>query len=516
MPDTAERKHISRVLIVEDDASQRYTLTDIMREEGFDVVGCPTAAEALEQIEICEFAVAIVDQRLPDLSGTGLLEKIRERDNHLRVIIHTGYGSFESAKKAVNLGAFAYVEKLRDPSELISYVHRALRERLTRYTDDLEAEIAERKRTEGENKRLATALECAGEGVMITDPEGVIQYVNPAFTKVTAYTAKEVIGETPRILKSGKHPREFFAQMWRSVRRGEVWTGEIVNRRKDGTLYDAYVTVAPVEDAEGHLEGFVAVQRDLTERKRSEEQARRREEELAHVGRLSVMGEMAAGIAHELNQPLSAIMNFTSACTRMVESGDSSSADLLRNLERVSSLTTRAGETIRRIRDFARKRRPNRSTVDINEVIREVIALMVVGGHVGRAELRLELADDLPLVYADSVQLQQVLLNLVRNAAEAMEETPAADNVLTVRSEAADTHWVEVRVRDTGPGLDPKIKDRLFEPYATTKKEGLGMGLPISRSIIEAHGGRLVVEPGTGSGVTFRFRVPLAEEKSTK
>lgn len=255
-----------------------------------------------------------------------------------------------------------------------------------------------------------------------------------------------------------------------------------------------------------------ALTQEVTERKQAEERARQFLTELAHVSRLANLGELASGLAHELNQPLAAIVNYVQGCVRRMRGGIGKMDDWLAGLERAAAEATRAGEIIRRMRNFVRRQDYRRSSVDLNEVIREVLTFCEPEARQYGAALQLQLADSVPLVLADKIQLQQVVLNLVRNAFEAMANTADDRRALTIQTCVLSGPQVQVVVRDTGEGLSPDQLRRAFDPFFTTKPAGLGMGLPISQSIIEAHGGRLWAEANPAGGATFRFTLPASKE----
>ncbi len=247
----------------------------------------------------------------------------------------------------------------------------------------------------------------------------------------------------------------------------------------------------------------------VIERARAEERAREQLAQLAHVARLATMGEMASGLAHELNQPLCAIVNFTEACVELLQRNPGERDPLPHALGEVARQAERAGEVIRRLRDFVKRREPQRIAMDVNGVIREVVAFTSVELRHCEIRVRVKLAKRLPKVLADPIQIQQVLVNLVRNACEAMRENNGRPKVLTVET-ARVRGAVEVRVTDQGPGIPEEIKQRLFEPFFTTKRDGMGMGLSISRSILEVHEGRMWVTSNHKGGSTFHFSIPTA------
>jgi signal transduction histidine kinase len=237
----------------------------------------------------------------------------------------------------------------------------------------------------------------------------------------------------------------------------------------------------------------------------AKEAARQHQADLAHVGRVSLMGEMAAGLAHEINQPLAAIVNFTRGCQRRLRANGSADADMMNALEQATAQAMRAAQIIRRIRDFMRKDEPSLTWVNVNDLVRNVADLADADGRQPDVQIDLALSPAVPKIYVDSIQIEQVILNLVRNGFDAMNGPTAEPKRLSIRTEALAPRQVDVTVADTGTGLTPEVIDRIFDPFFSTKPLGLGLGLSISRSIIEAHGGRLWAEPNPAGGSQFHF-----------
>jgi C4-dicarboxylate-specific signal transduction histidine kinase len=252
------------------------------------------------------------------------------------------------------------------------------------------------------------------------------------------------------------------------------------------------------------------LQREMADRKVAEEKERQHREELAHVARLNTMGEMASSLAHEINQPLTAIVGYTRSCLRRLRSADWSADELVDPLEKAAAEAKRGGEIIRRLRKLVRKRESERLLFDVNEAAREVLAMIEPEARAKGATLQSNLTKDPLLVMADRVQVGQVILNLVRNGLEAMNDQDQHERQLTFETAAGDAGTIEVAVADCGPGGSIRDLDRLFEPFYSTKPEGLGLGLAISRTIIETHGGRLTAQPNSCGGLTFRFTLPAA------
>jgi PAS domain S-box-containing protein len=283
-------------------------------------------------------------------------------------------------------------------------------------------------------------------------------------------------------------------------------------RKHDGSLRWAVFSAIPLPDHEiGDCRGAVLTFLDITDRKNTEEESHELQAELAHVARLSTMGEMASGLAHELNQPLAAIIAYADACQELVESDRIEQAQLLDVLRAVASQADRAGKIIHRLRNLVKKSHPVRTSIQVNDAVREVAALLETEIRHAGAQVHLHLDSGMPAITGDFIQIQQVILNLMRNGLDAMSEAGLSAPELEVSSRITDDHRIEIAIRDFGRGISQENLGRLFEPFFTTKAEGLGMGLPISRTIIEAHGGRLWLTPNETTGMTARIVLPIVD-----
>jgi len=383
-----------------------------------------------------------------------------------------------------------------------------LNRKLDQTNRSLEEEFRERRRAEAQMRKLSTALEQSADLVMITDRQGVIEYVNPAFELTTGYSRVECIGQKPSILKSGQLPEETYRHMWSTILDGGVFTDVFINRRKDGSLYYEEKSVTPLKNEQQEVTYFVSTGKDITDRVRTEERAREHEAQIAHASRVSTAGELATALAHELNQPLAAIVNYAKGGIRRLRSGASQPDQLQSALDAIAQQGERSGEIIRRLRRFLSKRDLKYVTTDINRVVREAVQLASLDARQKRVRLETHLAPGLPPVTGDSIQLEQVVVNLVRNSIDAL--TGKTDGLVTVTTRLSASGEVEVCVDDTGPGLPPGGVDHLFDAFFTTKAEGMGMGLSISRSIITAHGGRLTASARQNGGAHFSFTLPTA------
>ncbi len=381
-------------------------------------------------------------------------------------------------------------------------------------------EIGGRLNAELHLRLVQSAVEQVNEGVVITDgqitaPGPKIVYVNPAFTRMTGYAQEELVGRTPRLLQGPDTDPAVLARMRGALQRGEATEGEAVNYRRDGSTYLAHWSIHPLRDAAGNLSHWVSVQRDASERRADEDLERRHREELAHVTRLSMMGELASGLAHEINQPLASISAYVEGLqTRLGR--DNLPPDVLGDiLGRVADQAETASQIVRRLRSFVVKREVVRSLASVNDLVRETLSLL--DGDLNRRGFEVcfdDVGQGLPAVSVDAVQIQQVLVNLIRNAVDASEaatpevgDPPREVEVVTTLD---GSEGVRVDVIDRGVGLSAQRLARIFDPFFSTKDDGMGMGLTISRSIIAAHGGRLWAAANPRLGCTFSLVLPAA------
>ncbi|MCW8904984.1 PhnD/SsuA/transferrin family substrate-binding protein [Sedimenticola sp.] len=359
-------------------------------------------------------------------------------------------------------------------------------------------------------------LNSVADGIIGVDLDGKTTFANRAMSQITGWSATDLIGRNQHdILHHTRadgtpHPADqcpVYAtcndQIPRFVEDDVFW-------KKDGSSFPVEYSSTPIRNEQFKTVGSVVVFRDISDRKRINEEARQHQDDLAHVARLSTMGEMASGIAHEINQPLTAIATNAHACIRMLESQSGETERVIDVMERIGSQAARAGEIIRHLRQFVKKEQPELSRIDINEVINEVITLLRTEIRKFDVKIALDLDDRIGKVMALHVQIDQVILNLARNAIEAMADIQEGTRLLSIATCNEQDDYVRVTITDTGPGLDPAVADQLFNPFVTTKPNGMGLGLSISQGIIEAHKGRIFVEPGEGRGARFVFLLPTS------
>ena len=373
-------------------------------------------------------------------------------------------------------------------------------------------------------QRHELILNSVAEGIYGVDCDGYTTFVNAAMERLTGWRADELIGQHQHELlhhthaDGTPHPAHecpVYATFRDSVPR---YVEDDVFWRKDGSSFPVEYSATPIRDERGATLGSVVVFRDMTERQQAAENIRRHQGELAHVARLSTLGEMASGIAHELNQPLTAISANARACVHLVEGGRATPEHCSDVMERIAVQAERAGEIIRHIRHFVRKEPPQTRPAAVAAMFETVLALLRPEAQRAGVVLETQVGEGAQWVLAQEIQIEQVILNLARNAIEAMSEAAVGGDAegaprrVALTALPTTSGGVEIAVTDTGPGLDPAVAETIFAPFVTTKDQGMGLGLSISSGICEAHGGRLAVASSPGAGARFHFILPAAAQ----
>src|ERR1700719_2380748 len=369
-------------------------------------------------------------------------------------------------------------------------------------------DITERKRAEEATLLLAAIVESSHDAIVSKSLNGVITSWNKGAERLFGYTAEEAVGENITLIIPPDHRDEERTIIEQLTRGERIDHFETVRMRKDGSLLDVSLTISPMKDASGRAVGASKLARDITERKRAEEALRQAQADLAYMSRVTTMGELTASLAHEIKQPISAAVTNAKTCLRWLGRDEPNVAEACEAASRLVKDVTRAADIIGRISLLFKKGALQRELVDVNELIREMITLLRSEANRYSISIRIELAEDLPKVMADRVQLQQVFMNLMLNGIDAMKGTTDGGE-LTIKSEVGDGQLL-ISVSDTGVGLPPEQAEEIFKAFFTTKDKGTGMGLPISRSIIESHGGRLWAASASGRGAAFHFTLPAA------
>jgi PAS domain S-box-containing protein len=384
--------------------------------------------------------------------------------------------------------------------------------------EGISRDVTERVVAEQTLRQLSAAVEQSPASVMITDIAGNIEYVNPAFARLTGYTLDNVKGQNPRILKSGHIPRQTYEELWRTITSGGEWRGEMLNRNKNGELYWEFASISAIVDAKGHPIRFLAVKEDITERKKAEEALRHTQEQLLQSQKIEAVGRLAGGVAHDFNNLLGVIIGYGELARATVPPPHPARA----RLEQILAAALRAADLTRQLLAFSRRQVLQPRVLDLNSIVKDTERMLrrLIGEDV---DLVVRQATDLGRIKADPGQVSQVLMNLAVNARDAMPGggllTIETANV-EVDSEYARTHaplqpgpYVQLQVKDTGVGMDEAVRQRIFEPFFTTKPEGVGTGLGLSTvyGIVKQSGGYVWVESTPGRGTTFTIHLPRAE-----
>jgi PAS domain S-box-containing protein len=495
-----------QLFLIEDDDDIALLIRKSLERAGHQVTRCRSAADALIVLGHSTFDLVLLDQRLPDMAGLDLLQVFAQEGIQVPALMVTAYGDEQLATQVLHAGALDYVVKDPALTFLTELPKRA-------------SDAVMRHRLQLLNRLLIQSLESARDGIMITDLQGTILHVNQALEHMTGYTRDEMIGQTPRLLKSGVHPPELYADLWRSILARSSWQGELTNRRKDGSSLEVSLTVSPIVNSQGRLTHFVGIQRDMTERRQLERQ-------LLHAQKMQSVGTLAGGVAHEFNNLLAGINGYAALGLR--ESGLTPTVQQF--LQHIVDLSERAAVLTRQLLAFARKpaltRRPTRMTELIRATAELVSRTLMM--EVG-LDLQETASDGEPLtVEADANQLQQALVNLALNARDALIKPGSerltvnggtgADRPITFRlrhvvvtSERAGFpqnvppgDYVQVQVADRGCGMPPEVLSQALDPFFTTKEvgQGTGLGLPVVFGIVQGHQGWLTIDSVAGQGTT--------------
>ncbi|MBI1916354.1 MAG: response regulator [Planctomycetes bacterium] len=522
MPKGAEFETLD-LFLVEDDDDIALLMRRCLERAGHRVTRCRTAAEALIVLGQCPFDLALLDQRLPDMEGIDLLEVLAQENISVPILMVTAHGDEELASRVLRAGALDYVAKDRSLTFLADLPKRV-------------AESVSKHRLLQLNRLLIQALESAHDGIMITDLQGSIRHVNQALCDLTGYSRDELLGQPPSLLKSGHHPAELYRNLWRTILNRQSWQGELTNRRKDGSLFEASLTISPILDSQGRLTHFVGIQRDVTAHKQLERQ-------LMQAQKMQSVGTLAGGVAHEFNNLLAGINGYASLGLR--EAGvDPMVREFLQN---VVDLSERAALLTRQLLAFARKPALSRRPTSMPELVHTTADLV---GRTLQMEVTLEVqecaADGSPLIVeADINQLQQAMINLALNARDALagvrgqgsgvsKEEPLssltpdpcpltpAKLVFRVREAvlAAELaafpqnvpagNYVVLEVEDGGVGMTLEVLNQALDPFFTTKEvgQGTGLGLPVVFGIVQGHQGYLTIRSAPTAGTCMSLYLP--------
>ena len=365
--------------------------------------------------------------------------------------------------------------------------------------------------------RLRSILQTVPDAMLIIDERGRIESLSTTAEHLFGYAAAEIAGKNIKMLMPAPYREQHDGYLKRYLTTGErhiIGIGRVVTgQRKDGTTFPMHLTVGELRSSDGHyFTGFI---RDLTEQQLTEDRLKELQSEVTHMSRFTALGEMASTLAHEMNQPLTAIANYLKGCHRLLERMDGDSTAVLRDaVDKAADQALRAGDIIRRLREFVARGESDRRVESLPKLIEDASTLALIGAKEAGVTVSFRLDPQAELVFADRIQIQQVLVNLIRNAVEVMAEVSTRRD-LEIATLSSSGETIEISVSDTGTGLAPEVAAHLFQPFVTTKRKGMGLGLSICRTIVEAHGGRIWVDAKPEGGTTFRFTLrPAKEEES--
>lgn len=517
------------ILAIDDNQDNLTTLKAVLKD-AFPGAVVFTAATGELGIEIAldkNPDVILLDIVMPGMDGFEVCRRLKtdERLDGIPVVFLTALRTDRQSRiKALNVGAEGFLSKPIDEEELTAQIRsmskikranefrRSESQRLSALvaerTRGIETELAQRIKAQQAQKRLATAIEQAGEGVVITDAQGFIQYVNPAMQKMTGYNKDELIGKTLRIFKSCEHSEDFYRALWTTLKHGKIWSGRFTNRKKDGVLYHEEATISPVKDELGKTTNFVAVKRDITENLELSKQ-------LVQSQKMEAVGALAGGIAHDFNNLLQVILGYS----ELYLVDESLPQEFRDDLQRINESAKRGADLVQRLLTLSRKTETNPQLINLNDRVIELRKILdrTINKMI---DIKLSLDEKIPLINADPTQIDQVIINLCINARDAMPQ--GGTLVLKTQSVVLDIEdcktypdfspgrYVLFSVTDSGLGMDKDTLQHIYEPFFTTKDlgKGTGLGLAMVYSIIKNHRGLVECFSELGKGSIFRIYLP--------
>ena len=498
------------ILLIEDDFGIAELMGDRIKDIGYEVFHASTGKEALGFLEDKKPFMMLLDYSLPDMNARELLKQIKMEKRYVPpFIITTGHGDERVAVKLMKLGARDYLTKnLQFMDNIINTIKRVGRE----------IENEKRLQNVGNSlKDLATILEQSPITVVITDIEGKIEYVNPKFTDITGYSYEEAIGKNPRFLKSGKMDTKEYADMWDTIREGNVWSGEFLNKRKDGSLYWERASISPLRNADGEIIRFVAMKEDISMIKKAEQELVRAKEDAVLANKAKSI--FLANMSHEIRTPMNGIIGFL----QLLEASNltDEQKDFVEGIK-ISGETLLS--VINDILDISKiesgKIELEKISFDLSQIIKKATVPFRVKADEKDIYLNVDMPEDVPSLIGDPTRLVQVITNLLSNA---MKFTDDGGVDVKVDADELDEKNIKVlfKIIDTGIGMDEVALERIFAPFmqaddSTTRKYGgTGLGLAICKSIVELMGGNIRVESKVGEGTCFSFEIELQKEKKS-
>jgi PAS domain S-box-containing protein len=500
------------VLLVEENEDHRILINNVFLRHGrkYSLKNAGTFEEAKKQIHGTD--IIITNLTLPDGSGIGFL-----RDKHISenipVVILESFVDQETVVKILKAGIFDYINKTAESFD-------TLPEKVDKYIE-LSNLKKEKKRISEQQSKLSIAINQSSEAIVITDRNGIIEFVNPAFEKISGYKFSEVLGKTPSILKSGRHDRKFYDNLWKTILSGKPWKGRMINKNKNGDLYEEDASISPVFGSESKIVNFVALKRDVTEMIRIENQLR-------HAQKMEGIGTLAAGIAHEINTPLQYLYDNTQfiqesfskiADAFSILCGKENKAEeiqyLIDEIPKALEENMNGVKIVRKIvlamKNFSHPGLKTMKKSDINEAIASTVTI-TKNVWKYNSEVITELKEGLPEVTCHIGDVNQVFLNMITNSSDAISEgSSETPGKIIIRTDN-DEDFVYITIEDNGSGISKDAQEKIFQPFFTTKQvgKGTGQGLALSYDIIvNKHNGDISVESEQGKGTKFTIKLPI-------
>ena len=499
-----------KIIMVDDLKDNLLALEGLLRRDDVDIFKAKTGTEALELMIVHEFALALIDVQMPGMSGFELAELMRgtKKTKNIPIIFVTATAQDQSFLfKGYESGAVDFLLKPLNTHTVKSKVNIFIE--LYRQRKELETLLVDREKSAREQIHIRTkAMESTLEGIFIIDvnkPDFHIIYANPSFYSLTGYAKNEVLGKNYFLLQCANGDLRIVEAIKHVISCGESFHGEMISFRKNGERFWSSLRIAPVRDTNGAVTHYVGTQTDTTLMKQKDLKIEEQREVLLHITRVGKLAEFVASLAHEISQPLTAILSYAQAAQRMLADREPQVREIL---QYIANDDQRAAEVIRRLRALLKKNKPTVELLDINALIKDTVTLIMSHITVRNKVIKFDLDGDLPFIQGDRIQLQQVLLNLISNGLEAMDERSDSRELL-IRTLRKGNDTIMVEVTDSGCGILAENMDKLFVHFFTSKADGLGMGLSISRSIVEGHGGRLEAKNNPDQGATFYFDLPV-------
>ena len=510
-----EQHEEERILLVDDNPTNLQVLLQTLNGRGYKLLIAKNGESALRIAAKAKPALALLDIMMPDMDGYQVCQRLKENPEtqNITVIFLSALDDTKDKVRGLKTGAVDFISKPFQAEEVIARVQTQLK------IHKLEQALSARNRQLEADK--ANILESMNEGIFGLDRRGMITFANPAASRMTGWSIEQLTSLSLKDLMQTEPPATPNPQaaIEISLSKGISKTVEDATfLHCDDTPFPVDFSCTPIME-NSTPNGAVVVFKDISEKKRHQaalqkalDELESQKEQLTHVSRLSTMGEMAAGFAHEVNQPLTAISNYAQVGRRMLARLElDDDLGLHEAMEKINTQARRAGEIIARIRSFVKKPDHVLGSVDPNRLIQDTYKLAEVDARNNNMEIHLKQEEGLPDVKVDPVQIQQVALNLIRNGMEAMRDMDTRNIGVYVRTCKVDDEFVKVSVIDRGHGLADDAEERLFTPFYTTKPDGMGIGLTVCHSIIQSHGGKLTFQRNPEGGAIFEFTMPIAD-----